>query len=152
MQTTERPPTPTSRGTSPARGVLLVAVAVIVGVFVLRALDDTGAGPAVDVVDDATEQGEAPPPEEEGGEQPPAGPPQEITVLAANASGVSGAAAAQTDAIAGGGYQTVEPTNAPEHLDATQILAVPGFEAEAAALAAAIGAPEGAVQPMPDPP
>jgi len=161
MQTTERPPTPTSRGTSPARGVLLVAVAVIVGVFVLRALDDTGAGPAGDVVDDATEQGEAPPPEEEGGEQPPAGeqeeqpaprPPQEITVLVANASGVSGAAAAQTDAIAGGGYQTVEPTNAPEHLDATQILAVPGFEAEAAALAAAIGAPEGAVQPMPDPP
>src|SRR5690606_41165921 len=68
MQTTERPPTPTSRGTSPARGVLLVAVAVNVGVFVLRALADTGAGPEVDVVDDATEQGEAPPPEEEGGE------------------------------------------------------------------------------------
>src|SRR5690606_14397230 len=142
MQTTERPPTPTSRGSSPARGMLLVAVAVIVGVFVLRALDDTGAGPAVDVADDATEQTGSPPPEE-GGEQPPAGeqeeqpaprPPQEITVLVANASGVSGAAAAQTEAIAGGGYQTVEPTNAPEQLDATQILAVQGFEAEAAAL------------------
>ncbi|HLT69542.1 MAG TPA: LytR C-terminal domain-containing protein [Acidimicrobiales bacterium] len=160
MQTTERPPTPTSRGTSPARGVLLVAVAVIVGVFVLRALDDTGAGPEVDVVDEATGQTDAPPPEEGGEQPPPEGeeeqpaprPPQEITVLVANASGVSGAAAAQTDAIAGGGYQTVEPTNAPEHLESTQILAVPGFEAEAAALAAAIGAPEGAVQPMPDPP
>ena len=46
MQTTERPPTGPSRGTSPVRGVVLVAVAVVLGFFILRAIDDTGGARA----------------------------------------------------------------------------------------------------------
>lgn len=178
MQTTERPTNdPPARGTSPARGVILVAVAVVLGFFVLRAIDDTGAGTAgVDVEaasDDASEgAADAPAAEGEGeGEgdatDPAAGgegaeapaepeaevrPPGEVVVAVANASGVQGAAAAQTDAIAAGGYLTGTAGNAPDSSDTTQVMAIPGFEAEAAVLAEAIGAPEGAVQPMSDPP
>ena len=51
MQTTDRPPTGPARGASPVRGVVLVAVAVVLGFFILRAIDDTGAGPSIDDVE-----------------------------------------------------------------------------------------------------
>jgi hypothetical protein len=170
MQTTERPTNdPPARGTSPARGVVLVAVAVVLGFFVLRAIDDTGAGPvAVDIEAPADDAAEAPADDGDGDATEPAAdgdggeapaepeaevrPPGEVVVAVANASGVQGAAAAQTDAIAAGGYQTGTAGNAPDSSDTTQVMAIPGFEAEAAVLAEAIGAPEGAVQPMSDPP
>lgn len=156
MQTTDRPPTGPARGASPVRGVVLVAVAVVLGFFVLRAIDDTGAGPSVDDVE-TTDGGQAEsgdsttPPESDTTTVPPR-PPGEIVVLVANGSGVSGAAAAQTEAIQGGGYQVATPGNYEAGVDTTQVLAVEGYEAEAAVLAAAIAAPEGAVQPMPEPP
>ena len=46
MQTTERPPTGPTRP-SPVRGVVLVAVAAVLGFFLLRAIDDSGSGIAV---------------------------------------------------------------------------------------------------------
>jgi LytR cell envelope-related transcriptional attenuator len=159
MQTTERPPTGPSRGSSPVRGVVLVAVAVVLGFFLLRAIDDTGGGADVGDDDAATDTSAS------GGDAgtdgggaptettaPPARTPDQVIVLVANASGVSGAAAEQTAALQAGGYQVAEPTNAPANVEATQVLPTAGFEAEAAVLAASIGAPEGAVQPMPDPP
>ena len=155
MQTTDRPPTGPTRGTSPVRGVVLVAVAVVLGFFVLRAIDDTGGAPGVTDTE-TTSTGE----EGQAGETPDATEPEapaprpvgEVTVLVANASGVSGAAGTQRDLLAGAGYLTVEPTNAPENLDATQVLAVAGYEADAAALASQIAAPPESVQPMPEPP
>jgi hypothetical protein len=157
MQTTERPPTGPTRGPSPVRGVVLVAVAAVLGFFLLRAIDDTGGGPDVGEIEDAGDDAQA----DAGSDTtaapsettaPPARPPEQVIVLVANASGVSGAAAEQTTAIQGGGYQVVAPTNAPANVETTQVLATAGFEAEAAALATSIGAPEGAVQAMPDPP
>ena len=162
MQTTERPPTGPTRGGSPVRGVVLVAVAVVLGFYVLRAIDDTGAGPvettgSPEAPSDTTVAPDDAAPDETGtetteAEAPPARPPAEVVVLVANASGAQGAAAGQSEAIEGGGYQVAPPTNAPEQVETTQVLAVEGYEAEAAVLAADIGAPEGAVQPMPDPP
>jgi hypothetical protein len=157
MQTTERPPTGPTRGGSPVRGVVLVAVAVVLGFFILRAIDDTGAGPAVTTGTSTSAGGDTtagadPTEATETTAAPEARPPGEVVVLVANASGVQGAAAGQTDAIKGGGYQVLPAANAPEAVDATQVLPIAGYEAEAAVLAAAIGAPEGAVQAMPDPP
>jgi hypothetical protein len=153
MQTTERPPTGPTRGTSPVRGVVLVAVAVVLGFFVLRAIDDTGGAPGAATDTETTAGGASQdsetPPETEPAPQPR--PPGEVVVLVANASGVSGAAGAQRDILAGAGYQTLEPTNATEELEATQVLSTPGFEADAAALAAQLGVPE-SVQALPDPP
>jgi len=156
MQTTERPPTGPARGNSPVRGVVLVAVAVVLGFFVLRAIDDTGGAPGVPdetaatTGEDAAEGGEAPESTEPAAPQPR--PVGEVTVIVANASGVSGAAAEQTDLIAGAGYVTLEGTNAPEQSETTQVLALPGYEADAAALATAINAPPESVAVMPDPP
>ncbi|HEX6420437.1 MAG TPA: LytR C-terminal domain-containing protein [Acidimicrobiales bacterium] len=158
MQTTERPPTGPPRGGSPARGVVLVAVAIVIGFFVLRAIDDTGAGPeaATDGPAEATDTtvaGGEPSESTATTEAPPEPrPPGEVVVLVANASGVQGAAATMSEQVQGAGYQIATATNAPQSVEATQVLAVAGYEPEAAALAATISAPEGAVQPMPDPP
>lgn len=156
MQTTDRPPTGSARGASPVRGVVLVAVAVVLGFFVLRAIDDTGAGPStadVETTDGGeTESGDSTAPPESDATTVPPRPPGEIVVLVANGSGVSRAAAAQTELIQGGGYQVGVPGNYEAGVESTQVLAVAGYDAEAAVLASAIGAPEGAVQPMPEPP
>jgi hypothetical protein len=155
MQTTERPPTGPARGTSPVRGVVLVAVAVVLGFFILRAIDDTGADPAVvesESADSTETTGASDTTAAPDTTAPAPRPPAEVIVMVANASGVQGAAAAQTEAIQGGGYQVVDAANAPEAVETTQVLPVAGFEAEAGVLAVDIGAPEGAVVPMPDPP
>ena len=156
MQTTERPPAGPTRGSSPMRGVVLVAVAVVLGFFVLRAIDDTGGGPTtaeIEAANDTTESsGDATAESTDTTAAPAARPPGEVVVLVANASGVQGAAGAQSEAIAGGGYQVLPAANAPEEVATTQVLATAGYEADAAALAAAIGAPATAVAGMPDPP
>lgn len=154
MQTTERPPTGPSRGSSPMRGVILVAVAAVLGFFVLRAVDDTGGGPSTAEIEAAAStegstDTSAPATETTA---PPARPPGEVVVLVANASGVQGAAGAQSEAIQAGGYQILPAANAAENVESTQVLATAGFEADAAALAAQIGAPPESVAPVPDPP
>ena len=94
MQTTERPPTgPTRGGQSPVRGVVLVCVAVVIGFFVLRAMDNTSADVATTGPKSATTTTAA------GGAAGTTGttaakaqahPPAQVTVLVANASGVGG--------------------------------------------------------------
>jgi hypothetical protein len=147
------------------RGVILVAVAAVLGFFVLRLMDDAGVEPTADdvAVADASDDSSdtSAPPEDEGGDEgessdttaaPEPRPPAEVTVLVANASGVQGAAGAQTDAIGQGGYQVLPADNAPENLDATQVLHVEGFGPEARVLAEQIGTTAEAVARMPDPP
>jgi hypothetical protein len=160
---TERPPTEgqASPRSTPARGIVLIAAAVVLGLFLLRALedsapDDVAVAPSetTAVAGDTTETTAA----EDGGETTttaaPLRQPAEIVVRVVNVAGVSGAAGARTEQLAGAGYQTVEPTNGPEgeQLDATQILFAEGFEGEAQALAEALGAPVDGVTAMPAPP
>jgi hypothetical protein len=156
---TERPPTegPSTRS-NPARGVVLLAAAVVLGLFLLRALDDSSTSDdiATATTDTAAANGDATDTTaEDGGDTTttaaPVRQPAEIVVRVANVSGVSGAAGARTEQLAGAGYQTVEATNGPEgqQLDATQVLFVDGFEGEARALAEALGAPADGVAAMP---
>jgi hypothetical protein len=155
MQTTERPPAGPARGSSPMRGVVLVAVAAVLGFFVLRAIEDTGGGPTqaeIEAANDTTASSEDAAASTDTTAAPAARPPGEVVVLVANASGVQGAAAAQSEAIASGGYQVLPAANAPSEVEATQVMATAGYEADAAALAAAIGAPAESVVAMPDPP
>jgi LytR cell envelope-related transcriptional attenuator len=156
---TERPPTegPTTRS-NPARGIVLLAAAVVLGLFLLRALEDSA--PTDDIATaptttaaggESTDTTAA----EEGGDATttaaPARQPAEIVVRVANVSSVDGAASERTEQLAGAGYQTVEATNGPEgqQLDATQVLFVDGFEGEARALAEQLGAPAEGVTAMP---
>lgn len=157
---TERPPTegPAPTRSTPARGIVLIAAAVVLGLFLLRALEDSApdnvaAGPAETTVagGDTSDTTTA----EDGGDTTttaaPVRQPAEVVVRVANVSGVSGAAGARTEQLTSAGYQTVEPTNGPEgqQLEATQILFIEGFEGEARALAEALGAPADGVAAMP---
>jgi hypothetical protein len=156
------PERPTARS-SPARGVALIATAVVLGLFIVRSgfEDDTAASGGTPTTEAAGTDGSTTPPAGGGGEggatttapAAQARPAAEVTVLVANASGVSGAAGDLTAAIAAEGYQTVPGTNAPPESDpaTTQVLHIAGFEQEGAALAGAIGATGGA-SAMSDPP
>jgi hypothetical protein len=156
---TERPPTeePSTRS-NPARGIVLLAAAVVLGLFLLRALDDSSTSDDIAATTGTTAangEGTDTTAAEDGGDTTttaaPLRQPAEIVVRVANVSGVSGAAGAKTEQLAAAGYQTVEATNGPEgqQLDATQVLFVDGFEGEAGALAEALGAPADAVAAMP---
>jgi LytR cell envelope-related transcriptional attenuator len=156
---TERPPTqgPSTRS-NPARGIVLLAAAVVLGLFLLRALEDSAPSDDVATSPTATTAGgetsDSTAAEDGGDTTTTAAPlrqPAEIVVRVANVSGVDGAATARTEQLAGAGYQTIEPTNGPEgqQLDATQVLFVDGFEGEARALAEALGAPADGVAAIP---
>jgi len=73
-------------------------------------------------------------------------------VIVANASGVQGAAATQTERLQAASYQVATPANAPEGMDlsATEIVPTAGFEQEAARLATELGLPPESVKPMTD--
>jgi LytR cell envelope-related transcriptional attenuator len=157
MQTTERPTGP-SRNQSPARGVVLVAVAVVLGFFVLRAMHNTSAPlPNAATGAGTTTATTAAP----GGAGKATGttaaktarPPGQVTVVVANASGVKGAAAKQTNSLKAAGYKTGAAGNGPKGLSLTQtqVLAAPGYEAEAHNLAFLLGKPN-AVKPIGNPP
>ena len=141
-------PERTQARANPARGLALIATAVIVGLFLLRNWDGTGSGVAAAGTEqtggsDVTTPGAtttAP-----GGEAPAttvaARPPSELTVRVMNATSVPGAAGRMSDTLVAAQYKTVEPDDAGKMLDTTQILYAPGYEQEAAELARAISSP-----------
>jgi hypothetical protein len=130
------------------RGALLVAIAVVIGLVLIRSGLDTdqalsagdGGSGTTTTEEDATTTTVA------------ARPPAEVTVLVANGSGVDGAAARLTATIASQGYATATETNS-ERVPNTTVYFVEGYDREAAALAQALSpnaAP--ATAPMPAPP
>lgn len=152
-----QPTQPAAQG-SVARGAILVAVAVVIGVLLLR--DDDAATTQVAVGSDTAGEIDDGAVVDDGGEvvdpdsttttptTEAVRPPSEVKVLVANGSGVNGAAGGATDALEALGYVTATPANA-ERVPETIVYYTTGFEAEAEALAAAIGAGEDAVTPMP---
>lgn len=147
-----QPPSPPGQG-SVARGAILVAVAVVVGVLLLR--DDSSTTAQVAVGSDRAgdiDSGRVQPDEDPDATTTtttaPPRDPAEVKVLVANGSGVNGAAGGTTDALEALGYVTGTPANA-ERVPATIVYFTTGFEAEADALAAAIGATPESVTPMP---
>jgi hypothetical protein len=140
---------------NPARGVALIATAVILGFFILR----NGWDQNLPDVDSAGTQAPTsaesapPPPEEETtASTAPARPPAEITVRVLNAAGVGGAAADWTTALEQAGYRPAQADNAPETRDTTAVLFAAGFDREAAVLAEQIRAPADQVAPLGEPP
>lgn len=145
---------------NPARGLALIATAVIVGLFLLRNWDGSSAGGTELVTSDAGSGDQA-----AGGDGATAGgggettattvaprPPAELTVRVMNATDVGGAAGNLSSTLEQAGYKTVEPDDAPEKLDATRILFAAGYEREAAELARAIGSDAAAVEVLANPP
>jgi hypothetical protein len=70
-------------------------------------------------------------------------------VLVANGTDVSGLAGRVATKLRVAGYDTLASTNASIKVQATSVFYVPGFQADAEAVANTIGAPPSAVKAMP---
>ena len=142
---------------NPARGLALIATAVIVGIFLLRnGFGDQGVPDGGSDTPAVTQPGDAAPPADGSAttappEQAPPKAPAEVTVRVANAAGVNGAAGEWTDKISQAGYKTVEATNATPNRDTTAVIFAPGFDREAGILAEAIGAPSDGIVALSEP-
>jgi hypothetical protein len=79
---------------------------------------------------------------------PAAHSPGAVSVLIANASGNIGAGATRATALGNAGYKTLRPVETVPSSQ-TAVYFLPGYQADASAVAALIGAPSAAVQPMP---
>jgi hypothetical protein len=149
-----RPAEPTANVT---RGAILVIAAVVVGLFLLRNGLDTSETVRASDSDDSGEDASGDGGSDANGEASDetttttvaTRPPAEVPVIVLNGTATSGVAKRISDPLAAAGYQTEPPGNATADVEATQVLFAPGFEAEAAVIATAIGAPAGAVQPLP---
>lgn len=146
----QAPATPPPQG-SVAKGAVLVVVALLIGFALLQDDDSGSAQVAVGAEDDPAR------PEDEGTDESTTTsttaaprPPEEVKVLVANGSDVNGAAGAQTDALEALGYVTADPANA-EKVPSTVVYYTVGFQAEAEALAEAIGAGPDSVNQLPTP-
>lgn len=155
---------PTEPTVNPARGVALVVVAVLAGLFLLRNGIDTsevvtssnGEEASADDTDGAADSG-ADDGETDGTTDdttedttPTTRPPAEVPTIVLNGSSVTGAAGTFSQVLAAAGYQLTNPegANADAGVPSTQVLYAEGYEAEAVAVAAAIGAPELAPLPL----
>jgi hypothetical protein len=146
---------------SPAlmKGGVLVFVALVLGTFLLwkgpdEAQTSASSPPATDVdggADDGDGETDATEPAEGSDgttvtseattttEATEALPPEDVTVLVANASGIPGAASKVGETLAAEGYNIAEPDNAKEPSATTIVYYIADFEAEAQAVAEALG-------------
>jgi hypothetical protein len=149
---------PTEPTANPARGAVLVVAAVVVGLVLLRngldtsetftpsttdgSTDSTDSSTDSSATDSATDDTVA----------PIVRPPQQIATIVLNDSAVDGAAGRFSDFLANLGYSLVDPAGRTStvagNAATTQVLYGPGFESEAAVVAAALGVPATSVQAL----
>ena len=147
-----RRPEPTA---NPARGAVLVVVAVVIGLFLLRNGIDSSTTVGADRGDPSTDEGLDDGATDDTTSTTAAAvttPPGQVPTIVLNDSGVTGAAGRYSEALAAAGYQLTSPegetSTLPGDRPLTQVLYGEGFEEEAVLVAAAIGAPESEVQPL----
>jgi hypothetical protein len=138
------------------RGALLIGVAVIVGVVLLGKGFESGvlssdsstpseeeaSGDNGDGGDDATTSTTV---------TPTTHATAQVRVIVLNGGGPPGSAGATRTTLSAAGYTTLDATDTEPDVAASVVYYTPGFEADAAAIAAAIGI-TAAPQPMPEPP
>jgi hypothetical protein len=138
-------------------GVVLIAVAVLIGlVLLLKGFSQEDGLISTEAADtDGTTSTTAEPGTGEIADTTTttavANPPAQVAVLIANGSGTTGVAATNADRLQTAGYTTVETTNAPT-TSTTAVYYVSGAEADAQAVASALGLGTSTVMAMPTPP
>lgn len=143
-------------GFSAARGAALIAVAVILGVVLLNAIDDGNSGPVGDGGSTSSSTTTTTTTVGQDGSstttttKPAAVPPAQVSVLVLNGSGRAGVAGTLTNALKAKGYKTLVPNNASSVRAGTVVYAKTGKTAVCTTLAASI--PNSKVQAMPTPP
>jgi hypothetical protein len=153
---------PTGPDATAARGIALVALAMIVGVFLLlKGFDSEGTlvdgdtGQPVTTEDGQNgDDGESPTTDGGGPDvsvlTPTTRPPADVSVLVANGSGVARAAAGVSDQLQPLGYVMLDPTNGSD-TSTTLVYYVEGYQADAEAIATRLGVDVTNVAPMPEP-
>jgi hypothetical protein len=143
-------------GFSAARGAILVAVAVIIGVVLLQAIDDGNDGPVGDGGTTTTSSTTTPASTDTSGGSATTStttkaatvPPAEVTVRVLNGSGVAGSAGTLTNTLKAKGYKTLVASDASPR-SGTVVYAKSGKTDECTTLASSV--PNSKVQPMPTP-
>jgi hypothetical protein len=140
---------PDPGASSPVRdnviGAILIGIAILIGVVLLvQGYEEEGALVTTAETDQTTTTIETPPTTE----VPPARPPAEVSVIVANGSGKTGAAGALKTTLGGQGYTTVDTADGPP-VTTTVVYYAEGYQAEAKALATAIGTDPAAVRVLP---
>ena len=137
-----------------ARGIALIVAAVLLGVILLRATDSPEPFAGVDTEDasDSVTTATTDPtaPTTAPTTVVPAHNPAEVTVLVANGAGIPGLASTVADQLKGANYVVAEPGNTKAPADESAVFFTPGYEADAAAIAALLSPPP-KVAPLPDP-
>ena len=145
-----------SAGGAMARGIALIVAAVLLGVILLRATDSpdfTPVGAAVTTPDGkpTTNTTAITVPGTTATTAPVAHDPATVTVLVANGAGIDGLASKIADTLKGANYVLAQPGNTRAPADASAVYFTPGYEADAAAIAALLN-PHPQTAPLPDPP
>ncbi len=133
-----------------ARGVILLVVALVLGIFILSKTGTGASAPEVETQRPTTTKANsaATTTSTRAPRQPAA-----IKVLAANGSGVAGLGGKTGDRLTAAGYNSLAPTNTTTDVSTSVVAFTPGFEVEAAAVATVLGLPPTAVQALEaDPP
>jgi hypothetical protein len=143
-----------SAGTQTLRGAALLGVALVIGIVLLRTAPSestttvhspsttrTTARPAISGLTTPAPTTTAAPRS-----------PSQVSVLVANGTNVNGAAGRIKSQLLQDGYNTVGTSNATtSSATTTAVYFVPGYQAEAALLAGALGLQPSAAQAMPSP-
>lgn len=134
---------------SNARGLLVLAVALVVGVLLLASAgrggddnatktDTAGVTTTADLGSDATTSTPSSTSDRA---------PSEVKVIVLNGSGQAGAAGTTSDTVGQGGYTMLKPGNAPA-AEATSVFYAEDYKAEATAIALNLGKSTDTVKPL----
>ena len=143
-------------GGSSARGIALLAVAVLLGIFVLNQTDPGSS--ASQSTDDVSEPATTDLPNEDTTLVPTSAPraaraPAEVRVLPANGSGVAGLGGRIAERLKASGYtNTLAAINTTRDVPASSVEYNRDFEPEARAVAEALGLSATVVKAMDSPP
>ena len=137
-----------------ARGAVLLAIAVVLGIVLLNAFDRTPSSVDVDsILEGLTTSTTL----ADGGPDATAAPvvtsttraaraPGDVTVLVANGTDVRGLAGLTANALKGIGYNTLSPSDTTRPVEVTKVQFSPGYDVEARAVAATLGVAPTAVE------
>jgi hypothetical protein len=152
-----------SAGGAGVRGLALLALALLIGVVLLNATDADPPGTTLSARGDSDSGDSGAGADDGGGDAPasstttaaptttlPARAPKDVKVIVANASEVKGAAGGGRTKLAAAQYNVLAPANASPVAESS-VYFVPGYDRDAASIAAALELPATSVKPMPAP-
>ena len=136
-----------------ARGIALIVAAVLLGVVLLRATDDSdfAANASDGTSTKTTASTPVTQPDTTATSSAAAHNPAAVTVLVANGAGIDGLASKIADKLKAANFVTAEPSNTKAPADESAVYFTPGYQTDAEAVAALLSPPP-KVSPLPDPP